>query len=79
VPSVFTVEVGKPYILQVNAKEDGIGCMSTIMIPGVYKTPLLITKGMISLPFTINRVGSYPITCAMGVHRGTINAVKAGA
>jgi uncharacterized protein len=78
-PSVFSVVVGKPYILEVDAKDDGIGCMSTIMIPGVYTTPLLITKGRIDLPFTINRAGSYPITCAMGVHRGTINAVKAGA
>ena len=79
IPSVFTVEVGKPYILEVDAQEDGIGCMSTIMIPGIYKTPLLITKGKIRLPFTINRAGSYQITCAMGVPRGTINAVKAGA
>lgn len=79
IPSVFTVEVGKPYILEVDAKDDGIGCMSTIMIPGIYKTPLLITKGKIRLPFTINRAGSYQITCAMGVPRGTINAVKARA
>ena len=76
VPSVFTVEVGKPYILEVDAKDDGIGCMSTIMIPGIYKTPLLITKGKLQLPFTINRVGSYKITCAMGVPRGTIYAVE---
>lgn len=79
IPSVFTVEVGKPYILEVDAKENGQGCMSTIMIPGIYKTPLLITKGKIRLPFTINRAGSYEITCAMGIPRGTINAVKAGA
>ena len=79
IPSVFTVEVGKPYILEVDALENGQGCMSTIMIPGIYTTPLLITKGKIRLPFTINRVGSYLITCAMGIPRGTINAVKAGA
>jgi len=76
-PNKFNVVVGKPYVLEVDAKEDGQGCMSTIMIPGIYKNPLLITKGKIRLPFTINSPGTYQITCAMGVPRGTITAVRA--
>ena len=75
VPSTFNVQAGKPYILEVDAKEDGQGCMSTIMIPGIYKTPLLIKKGKIQLPFTINQPGKYTITCAMGIRRGTITAI----
>jgi heme/copper-type cytochrome/quinol oxidase subunit 2 len=75
-PNKFNVKVGQPYILEVDAKEDGQGCMSTIMIPGVYKDPLLIKKGMNQLPFTINSPGTYQITCAMGIPRGTITAVR---
>jgi len=78
-PSIFNVEVGKPYILEVDAKENGQGCMSTIMIPGIYKNPLLIKKGKMQLPFTIDKPGTYQITCAMGIPRGTINAIKVGA
>lgn len=77
-PNTFNIEVGKPYILEVDAKENGQGCMSTIMIPGIYKNPLLIKKGKLQLPFTIDQPGSYQITCAMGIPRGTINAIKAG-
>ncbi len=77
-PNTFNVEVGKPYILEVNATEAGVGCMSTIMIPGIYKTPLLITKGKIQLPFTITKPGSYEITCAMGIPRGVLNASEGG-
>jgi uncharacterized protein len=75
-PNKFNVKVGQPYILEVDAKEDGQGCMSTIMIPGVYKNPLLITKGKNQLPFTIDSPGTYQITCAMGIPRGTITAVR---
>lgn len=77
-PSTFNVEVGKQYILEVDAKENGQGCMSTIMIPGIYKTPQLIKKGKLQLPFKIDKPGTYQITCAMGIPRGTITAVKAG-
>ncbi len=73
-PNTFNVEVGKAYILRVNATETGVGCMSTIMIPGIYTTPLLITKGTIELPFTITKPGTYKITCAMGIPRGSIIA-----
>ena len=73
-PNTFDVQVGKSYVLEVDAKEDGQGCMSTIMIPGVYDDPILITKGIVRLPFKIDKPGSYDITCAMGIIRGTITA-----
>jgi len=77
-PNTFNVEVGKSYILSIEAKGDGQGCMSTIMIPGVYDTPMLITKGMLTLPFKIDKAGSYNITCAMGIVRGSIIATDGG-
>lgn len=75
-PNTFNVEVGKSYVLSIEAKGDGRGCMSTIIIPGVYDTPMLITKGMLTLPFKINKAGTYNITCAMGIVRGTITATE---
>jgi sulfite exporter TauE/SafE len=74
-PKSFDVEVGKSYVLEVDAKGDGQGCMSTIMIPGLYKTPILITKGIVRLPFKVDKAGTYQITCAMGIARGTITAI----
>ena len=74
-PKSFNVEVGKSYVLEVDAKDDGQGCMSTIMIPGLYKTPILITKGTVRLPFKVDKAGTYKITCAMGISRGTITAI----
>jgi hypothetical protein len=70
----FNVKSGQPYVLEVDARDDGQGCMSTIMIPGVYDTPILIKKGIVKLEFVIDRPGIYQITCAMGIVRGTINA-----
>lgn len=78
-PSTFNVEVGKNYVLSIEAKGDGQGCMSTIMIPGVYDTPILIKKGMLTIPFKINKPGAYDITCAMGIVRGSITATEGAA
>lgn len=77
-PKVFNVETGKRYVLEVEAKEDGQGCMSTIMIPGLYKTPKLITKGTVRLPFKVDKPGTYQITCAMGIVRGSVIATNGG-
>ena len=77
-PNTFNVQVGKSYVLQVDAKGDGEGCMSTIMIPGIYDNPLLIKQGIDNLPFKVDKAGSYDITCAMGIVRGTIVATEGG-
>lgn len=72
-PTDFTVNANQPVRFEVNALENGSGCMSTIMIPGLYNKPILLVKGQTAImEFTPKRAGSYPITCAMGVKRGTL-------
>jgi plastocyanin domain-containing protein len=47
--------------------------MSTIMIPGLFDKPLLLQEGkQLVLEFTPKTAGTYQITCAMGIPRGTI-------
>jgi sulfite exporter TauE/SafE/copper chaperone CopZ len=75
-PSTFTVKVNEAYELRLNAKEDGIGCMSTVMIPGLNNSPQYIKGGKTNvLTFKAKRPGTYQITCAMGVPRGTITVI----
>lgn len=72
-PSTFTAKVGQKTTLTVDVKEDGQGCMSTIMIPGLDDNPQYLKKGKkILLTFTPKKAGTYPITCAMGLQRGSI-------
>jgi plastocyanin domain-containing protein len=72
-PSIFTVKVGQPVKFVVDAKDDGSGCMSTIMIPGLWNKAILLRKGQqIVMQFTPQTTGTYQITCAMGVPRGKI-------
>ncbi|CAN5395670.1 hypothetical protein BH09PAT4_BH09PAT4_00120 [soil metagenome] len=72
-PSNFTTKVGKKTTLIVDVKEDGEGCMSTIMIPGLDNNPQFLKGGKkIKLSFTPKRAGTYTITCAMGVPRGKL-------
>lgn len=72
-PNTFTTKVGQKTALIVDAKEDGTGCMSTIMIAGLSDTPQLIKKDKrIVLVFTPTAPGDYTIMCAMGIPRGTI-------
>jgi len=73
VPSRFEVKAGQPVRFEVDVKDNGYGCMSTIMVPGLWNSPQLLRKGqLIVMQFTPSRSGSYKITCAMGVPRGTI-------
>jgi sulfite exporter TauE/SafE/copper chaperone CopZ len=72
-PSIFKAKVGQKTTLEVDVKEDGQGCMSTIMVPGLDDNPQYLKSGKkISLTFTPKKAGTYQITCAMGVPRGTI-------
>ena len=72
-PTRFTVKAGSPVRFDIEAKEDGQGCMGSIMIPGLDNRPQGFQKGKITtLEFTPQKPGSYTITCAMGVPRGTI-------
>ncbi len=72
-PYSFTVKVNQPVRMEVLAHTDGIGCMSTIMIPGLYNTPQVFKKDQtVTMKFTPKKPGTYTITCAMGVKRGEI-------
>jgi len=72
-PKLFTVKVDQPVKFVVDVKDEGSGCMSTIMIPGLYNKPQFLEQGtQITMEFTPGKTGSYPITCAMGVKRGTL-------
>lgn len=72
-PNTFKVKVGQPVRFIVDVKEDGAGCMSTIMIPGLSSQPQLLQKGSkLEMTFMPTKKGVYNITCAMGVPRGTL-------
>ncbi|HEX8974344.1 MAG TPA: sulfite exporter TauE/SafE family protein [Patescibacteria group bacterium] len=72
-PNTFKVKAGQPVKFIVDVKENGVGCMSTIMIPGLYNQPQqLIAGNKIEMDFTPTKPGTYQITCAMGVPRGTL-------
>ena len=73
-PNNFSVTAGMPVKFLIDVKDDGQGCMSTIMIPGLYNNPEYLQSGnILELDFTPTKKGQYSITCAMGVPRGVIN------
>jgi plastocyanin domain-containing protein len=72
-PNRFAVSVGKPVRLEIDAKDDGQGCMGSIMIPGLYERPQFLESGRVTvMSFTPVKKGQYYITCAMGTPRGII-------
>lgn len=76
-PNTFEVKKGQRVRFEADVKENGLGCMSTIMIPGLWDTPLSLKVGKaIVMEFTPDKTGVYQITCAMGVPRGTIKVVE---
>lgn len=74
-PKLFTVKRGKKIRFEVRAEDDGVGCMSSIMIPGLTSPQLLQEGKTVVLEFTPDKPGDLPITCAMGVQRGTIRVI----
>lgn len=76
-PNTFTVKVGQPVKFIVDVQENGSGCMSTIMIPGLDNNPQYLQAGQkLEMDFTPTKAGDYPITCAMGVPRGTLKVIN---
>jgi len=71
-PNQFEVKAGTPVRLDIDAKDDGSGCMSSIMVAGETEPVFLEGGKTISLEFTPQQAGDLPITCAMGVPRGVI-------
>lgn len=77
VPNRFTVKKGIPVRFEVDVKESGQGCMSTIMVPGLYNQAQYLQGGSkIVMTFTPDKTGDYDITCAMGVPRGVITVTN---
>lgn len=71
--TMFDVRKGEKVRFVVDPKETGTGCMSTIMVPGLWDRPEPLVKGKsIVMEFTPVKAGQYRITCAMGVPRGVI-------
>ncbi|HLC38677.1 MAG TPA: sulfite exporter TauE/SafE family protein [Patescibacteria group bacterium] len=74
VPKQFMVQAGLPVRFEIDVKEDGQGCMSTIGIPKLIDEPQFLEKGKtIVFTFTPEEPGDYYITCAMGSIRGKIS------
>jgi sulfite exporter TauE/SafE/copper chaperone CopZ len=67
-PDKLTVKAGKPVRFEVYAEEDGVGCMGSVMIPGLANQPQFYKKGEVAVfQFTPKKAGKYRVTCAMGV------------
>lgn len=76
-PNRFEVKRGVPVRFEIDVKENGQGCMSSLMVPGLYNTAQYLQGGSIMvLTFTPEKTGDYNITCAMGVPRGVIKVVN---
>jgi sulfite exporter TauE/SafE/copper chaperone CopZ len=75
-PSSFTVNAGQPVRLEVLAKEDGVGCMGSLLIPGIMNRAAIFHQGKTEvIEFMPKQKGVYTIACAMGVPRGTIEVI----
>ncbi|MBU3978504.1 sulfite exporter TauE/SafE family protein [Patescibacteria group bacterium] len=73
-PQQFRVKADEPARLEIDAIDDGAGCMGSVMIPGLTNSAQFFTKGETTvLSFTAKK-GKYYLTCAMGVPRGEIIA-----
>jgi plastocyanin domain-containing protein len=76
-PNVFKIKKGTPASLEIAVKENGEGCMSSIMVPGLYNESEYLQAGKtIVMKFTPEQTGDYEITCAMGVPRGIIKVIS---
>ena len=73
-PNTFTVKAGVPVRMEIEAKDDGSGCMGSIMVPRLTQPEFLEKGKTVTFTFTPS-AGEYPITCAMGIPRGKIKAI----
>jgi len=73
VPNSFEIKVGELVRLEIEVKENGYGCMSSITIPKLIDYFEYLEKGKnIVFEFTPQEPGIYYITCGMGSPRGKI-------
>jgi len=73
VPNNFEVEVGRSVRMQIYSKDDGIGCVGGIIIPGLYDQITFFYKNETSvLEFLPKKKGEYNIVCLGGSLRGKV-------
>lgn len=76
-PREFTFKVNQPVRIEIFAKDNGEGCMGSIMIPKLVPQPQFFVKDeTVVLEFTPKKTGEYALTCAMGVPAGEIFIVE---
>lgn len=72
-PNKFSVKINKPVQFDIDAKDNGSGCMGSIAVPGLTKKIEVLTKNQTTtFNFTPTKTGVFNITCAMGIPRGQI-------
>ena len=71
-PNSFTLKAGKLARFEVEAKDNGQGCMGSITVPGLTDKVDILTAGKTTVFEFTPKTGNYQITCAMGVPRGQI-------
>lgn len=72
-PKAYRLKVNQAARLEIEALEDGRGCMGSVTIPGLVDNVELLTAGKTaSFEFTPSRAGLYNITCGMGAPRAQI-------
>lgn len=75
-PNTFTVKAGQPVRMEIDVKDDGFGCMGSFALPKLSDRVEMLVKGKtLVYQFTPATPGTYNITCAMGVPRGTITVI----
>jgi len=77
-PYTLTVKKGERVRIEIEVKENEYGCMSTIMLPGLFnRAQTLVAGKTLIMEFTPEKIGNYKFTCAMGVpHKGEVNVVE---
>jgi sulfite exporter TauE/SafE/copper chaperone CopZ len=72
-PKTLSAQAGKKVRLEVDVKENGVGCMSTMLIPGLADQAKYLKGGKtLTFEFTPTKAKNYSITCAMGLPHGTL-------
>ena len=73
-PYQITVKKGEKVRLEIEVLVNEYGCMSTILLPGIFEKPQTLTKGKtLVMEFTPSKIGVYQFACAMDVpHNGGV-------
>lgn len=73
-PRSIPIKAGVPTKLVIEVQADGVGCMTSMTIPGLDNSMYRVSKGS-ELTFTVTApIGTHNITCSMGMLHGTLIA-----